>query len=154
MDELVTSNNTVQIIENEIDYESAITEHEIASEQLKLVEDRNRIGGEVINATPEVIVARERYFNAKIKHNDAKNIKAVIDLFSNPYKPINTEQSGGTNSKLEKTYLKSLYKCKDGRTRKAFRIKGRGNTIFVFYKKQLTKISDIKPSKPSKPLTK
>lgn len=46
---------------------------------------------------------------------------------------------------IDKTFLKEKYLCKDNIYRKAFRIKGHSNTIFVTYKRQLTKASSILP---------
>jgi hypothetical protein len=43
--------------------------------------------------------------------------------------------------------IKDLYKCNDGRLRKAFRIKGRGNTKFVTYKGKVVKASDVPKKK-------
>ena len=47
----------------------------------------------------------------------------------------NGSGNGSNKNKIIKTYLPNLYKCNDNRLRKAFRIKGRGNTIYVMYKK-------------------
>jgi hypothetical protein len=55
---------------------------------------------------------------------------------------INNDQKVGGNRKLEKIYLPSC-KCKDGRTRIPFRIKGHGNTIFVMKNKMVVKKSSI-----------
>jgi hypothetical protein len=55
---------------------------------------------------------------------------------------------GGKKSKKtaapEKTYLPDLHKCPDGRSRKAFRVKGKGNTIYVVYKGVVTAVKKIK----------
>ena len=55
---------------------------------------------------------------------------------------------GGKKSKKtaapEKTYLPYLHKCPDGRSRKAFRVKGKGNTIYVVYKGVVTAVKKIK----------
>lgn len=39
--------------------------------------------------------------------------------------------------KIVKTYLSDV-KCNDGKIRKSFRLKGRGNTVYVMYKKKIT----------------
>ena len=45
----------------------------------------------------------------------------------------------------KKTFLKEKYLCKDEKHRRAFRIKGYSNTIFVMYKRCITKAVDIPP---------
>ena len=66
--------------------------------------------------------------------------RAVLELITTKVieKPI------GGSIKLKKTYLPSCI-CKDGRNRKPFRIQGRGNTLYVMYKKQIIKKTDIPP---------
>jgi hypothetical protein len=58
-----------------------------------------------------------------------------------------SKQKGGKGGKdviaKDRVMIKDLYKCNDGRLRKAFRIKGRGNTKFVTYKGKVVKASDI-----------
>lgn len=49
-----------------------------------------------------------------------------------------------------KKYIKTPYKCRDGKYRKAFRIKGEGNTIFVTCNKRIQKASEIVLSKKVK----
>jgi hypothetical protein len=46
--------------------------------------------------------------------------------------------------KMVKTYLQTPLMCNDGRIRKAFRLKGRGNILYVMSKKEVVKRSDIK----------
>ena len=45
--------------------------------------------------------------------------------------------------KYIKNYMDNLYLCKDNKKRKAFRIKGMNNTIYVMFKKNVTKASEI-----------
>jgi hypothetical protein len=53
-------------------------------------------------------------------------------------------QHGGKKAKqIQYKYLSELYKCNDGKLRKAFRIPGKGNTKFVMVKGVATKIADI-----------
>lgn len=47
------------------------------------------------------------------------------------------------DNKKTKTFLKDKYLCKDNVYRKAFRIKGNSNTIFVMYKRSITRASSI-----------
>lgn len=74
-------------------------------------------------------------------HQHCEYFQSILDLI------INSDQKGGggtrnRNRKLEKIYLPSC-KCKDGRTRIPFRIKGHGNTIFVMKNKKVVKKSTI-----------
>jgi hypothetical protein len=83
--------------------------------------------------------------------------KEVPD-FSDLKEFLRSEKSGGSrlqkskqskNTKgapkpKTKTYLPDLHKCPDGRRRKAFRIKGKGNTLYVVYKGVVTPVSKIK----------
>ena len=61
---------------------------------------------------------------------------------------IGSHQTGGF--KIVKTYLQTPLMCNDGRIRRVFRLKGRGNVLYVMCKKKVTKRSDIE-KKPSHP---
>jgi len=50
----------------------------------------------------------------------------------------------GGGAKQELIYLPEKCKCADGRIRRVFRIKGKGNTLYVMNKGVVTKKSDIK----------
>jgi hypothetical protein len=79
----------------------------------------------------------DAFFDTYIKYDDY--FRAILELINK----VIEEPSGGS-IKLKKTYLPSC-KCKDGRNRKPFRIQGRGNTLYVMYKKQIIKKTDIPP---------
>ena len=70
-------------------------------------------------------------------------MESILDALNTAFKS-NTIDGGG---KIVKNYLKELYKCKDNRLRKAFRIKGRGNSIFVNYKGCATVVSKVPENK-------
>lgn len=70
-------------------------------------------------------------------HQHCEYFQSILNLI------INSDHNGGGGTrKLEKIYLPSC-KCKDGRTRIPFRIKGYGNTIFVMKNKKVVKKSTI-----------
>ena len=60
-------------------------------------------------------------------------------------KKTDTGPSGG--GKIIKKYLPQLYKCNDNKTRKAFRIKGSGSSVYVMYKGKPKKASQIPKNK-------
>ena len=68
-------------------------------------------------------------------------INEVITKITKQIMESPQQRSGGM--KKDRILIKDLYKCNDGRLRKAFRIKGRGNTKFVTYKGKVVKTSDI-----------
>ena len=70
-------------------------------------------------------------------------MESILDALNTAFK-TNPKDGGG---KIVKNYLKELYKCKDNRLRKAFRIKGRGNSIFVNYKGCATVVSKVPENK-------
>jgi hypothetical protein len=52
-------------------------------------------------------------------------------------------KGGGSLKKLDRKHLNKLFICNDRRARKAFRIKGQGNTVFVMYKGDVIKAREI-----------
>jgi len=72
-------------------------------------------------------------------YNDA--YMAQVESFIGNNNLVPQQQAG---AKIIKTYLPTLYKCKDGIARKAFKIKGKGNTIYVIKKGIIVKANSIK----------
>lgn len=93
-------------------------------------------------------IFRDNLFNY-IAFDDKINIlsndqvqKQLLELsYLKNEKPL--YNSGG---KIVRKYLPGVYKCNDNRNRRAFRIIGRGNTLFVLSNNQITKKNDIKLS--------
>jgi len=81
---------------------------------------------------------------------DNIDINTLKEYFkpTTPTNTVNSNYSAGGRS-VVKRYLNKLYKCPDGRLRKAFRIQGKGNTIFVTCKKNIVKAKSIPKSKKS-----
>lgn len=99
----------------------------------------------------EVSEKKGQYLSLIHKINDKLNTESIeidsIDTLIKYFNPSNNNLTGGNS--MIKRYLKQLYKCPDGRLRKAFRIQGNGNTIFVICKKNIVKAKSIPKSRKS-----
>jgi hypothetical protein len=58
-------------------------------------------------------------------------------------RPTTEQRGAGSIKKVDRKHLDKLFICNDRRARKAFRIKGQGNTIFVMYKGEIKKAREI-----------
>lgn len=90
-------------------------------------------------------------FSEDTEHTeDAGNTERLISsVYENLITRYEKSTSGITNggAKLIKNYMDKLYVCNDNIKRRAFRIKGKNNSIYVMYKKRVTKACEIPKSK-------
>lgn len=98
------------------------------------------------NDKPEDLIKKLLDIN---KTNETDETKIIVDNLVTGYNEIlvaikKLQSQGG---KQIFKYIKELYKCNDNRYRRAFLIKGHGNTKFVISKGRIVKASSLKSNK-------
>ena len=84
-------------------------------------------------------VSKKRKLEDDCKCNELTEREYEKKVFEDIYNAIvkNNQGGGSLNKEIkrsDKKYMDKLFVCNDGRARKAFRVSGKGNNIFVMYK--------------------